>query len=206
MNKIGTNDVIFMDIDTQLDFINPYGKLPVPNAIEIIPNLKLLIEFASFNNIPIISTVDAHDYNDPEFTDFPQHCIKNSIGAEKIKETLIKNNTIITKNTNLKTLQLTKNLAQLIIQKQTINIFENENINTILKLFGLKQFVVFGVTTEYCVKYAVLGLLNHNYSVYLVNDAIKQISNKDGDEAIYEMERAGAKLVLTRQVISNIVI
>lgn len=198
---MGKNSVIFLDIDTQFDFINPYGKLSVPNATEIIPNLKLLIEFGSLNNIPIVSTVDAHDYDDSEFNNFPKHCIKNSIGAEKIEETLTKNNTVITNNTNLQTLQLTKNRNQLIVQKQTIDIFENKNIEAILKLFGLKEFVVFGVTTEYCVKYAVVGLLNQNYSVYLVSDAIKHITNKDGNEAICEMKKAGAKLILTKQVL-----
>lgn len=200
------DDVIFMDIDTQFDFMHLWGKLSVPNVIEIIPNIKLLIDFASKSGITIISTVDAHNSGDLEFRDFPPHCIKNSDGAVKIDETLTYNDVMITDTMDLATLNLDRNKKQIIVQKNTINVFENKNIKRIVEFFSKNSFVVFGVTTEYCVKYAVTGLCHRAYAVYLITDAIKPVTNKTGDTAIDEMKKAGAQMIRTKQILKDLAI
>ena len=84
------NKILFIDIDTQNDFMFKEGNLYVPDAERIIENLKKLTEFAYRNNIPIFSSVDSHTQDDPEFKQFPPHCIKGTVGQKKIKETEIK--------------------------------------------------------------------------------------------------------------------
>ena len=61
--------VVFLDIDTQYDFMNPGGRLYVPGAEKLTPNLRRLFMFAKDNNIPIISSLDTHKRDDPEFKD-----------------------------------------------------------------------------------------------------------------------------------------
>jgi len=56
---------LFLDIDTQHDFMDPDGKLSVPGAAEITGNLARLTQFAVEHGIPILSSADAHQRGDP---------------------------------------------------------------------------------------------------------------------------------------------
>jgi len=59
--------LVFLDVDTQVDFMSPRGRLYVPHAEEIIPNLAKLMLWARDHRIPIISSADTHAPDDPEF-------------------------------------------------------------------------------------------------------------------------------------------
>ena len=65
--------IAFFDVDTQFDFINPRGKLFIKGAPKIISNFKKLTSFAKRKRITIISSIDTHIKNDPEFKIFPAH-------------------------------------------------------------------------------------------------------------------------------------
>src|SRR4051812_2424484 len=86
---------LFVDVDTQTDFMLPGGKLYVPAAEQIIPNLKRLMAFAREHNVPVLSSVDAHVPDDPEFQQFPPHCVKGTPGQEKIPETLFAHHSVV---------------------------------------------------------------------------------------------------------------
>ena len=47
---------LFWDVDTQFDFMYPDGKLYVPGAETIIPNLQCLTSFAAQHQIPIVAS------------------------------------------------------------------------------------------------------------------------------------------------------
>ena len=83
-------NLVFLDIDTQFDFIDPSGALYVDGAENITGNLKKLTEYGTGNNIPIISTRDTHTPDDPEFKDFPPRCVAGTHGQKKIEETVVK--------------------------------------------------------------------------------------------------------------------
>src|SRR5512135_1494803 len=87
--------VCFIDIDTQRDFMLPGGALYVPRAETLLPALERLTRFAVDNGIPLISTMDAHETDDPEFARFPRHCVKDTPGYAKIPETLLPGHALI---------------------------------------------------------------------------------------------------------------
>ena len=58
---------VFVDIDTQFDFMNPRGNLYVPDAEDIADNIKKLFNYAKEHKIKILSSIDAHTVDDPEF-------------------------------------------------------------------------------------------------------------------------------------------
>ena len=49
------------------------------------------------------------------------------------------------------------------------------------------EFVLFGVVTEYCVRFAAKGLLERGRRVSLVRDAIETLKAEDGQKAIGEL-------------------
>ena len=191
---------VFIDIDTQFDFMNPNGNLYVKNAEKIVPNIKKLIDFALKNKIPILASVDAHKENDPEFENFPPHCVKGTSGYEKIPETRVSNCEIVENKPQEVEVSPEK---EIIIEKQVFSLFDNVNFDRILKKLGRSIAVIFGVATEYCVRASALGFLERGYEVFIVTDAIKEISEEEGKKALEELKNKGAKLITTEQILKG---
>src|SRR5881397_1577261 len=86
--------VIFWDVDTQYDFMKADGKLYVPDAEQLIPNLKKLTDYAHGHGICIVASADDHVLNHSEIsahpdwkTTFPPHCLRGTLGRRKIPKT-----------------------------------------------------------------------------------------------------------------------
>jgi len=193
---------VFVDIDTQFDFMNPRGSLYVPEAEDIIDNIKKLFDYAKEHKIKILSSIDAHTVDDPEFNLFPAHCIKGSPGNQKIAASTCSNNITI-ENRELEITEAIMDHEQIIVESQTFDIFESVNTDQIVKKLDAQNFVVFGVATDYCVKAAVLGLLKRGYNVSLVTDATKSITKEGNEKSLNEMKNARAVLTTTKDIIAG---
>jgi nicotinamidase/pyrazinamidase len=198
-NKSGR--LVFLDVDTQVDFMSPSGRLYVPHAEEIIPNLAKLMLWARDYRIPIISSADTHAPDDPEFAQWPPHCVAGTPGQRRIAETLSPD-AVVVENRPGAFQAAQEWVGQLIVEKPVYDFTTNLNFEAILASLGQPRFVVFGVATEYCVLSDVLALRKRNLPVALVRDAIKPISEEGGRKAIEEMVAAGAQLVTTAAVCS----
>jgi nicotinamidase/pyrazinamidase len=191
--------LVFLDVDTQVDFMLPSGRLYVPHAEEIIPNLAELMSWARAHRIPIISSADTHAPDDPEFALWPPHCVAGSPGQRRIPETLFPDAVVVENRPG--TFQAPPGwVGQIIVEKPVYDFTANVNIDAILASLGQPCFVVFGVATEYCVLSDVLALRKRHLPVAVVLDAIKPISEEGGRKAIEEMVVAGAQLVTTAEV------
>lgn len=197
-------DMAFIDIDTQYDFISPKGALYVKDSEKLIPNFKLLTKIAAKKDILVISTVDAHIKNDPEFKEFPRHCVIKTKGAKKIPETLLKKHIFMPlevqdRNTLFKN---AREFRQMIFKKSAYKEFIDLNILRLLKPF--KSVFVYGIALDYCVKYAILDLLKTDIKVNLVVDATKAIDDKKGKEILALFKKNGVKFVKTTTLLSRI--
>src|SRR5437764_7007916 len=86
--------VVLWDVDTQVDFMLPTGKLYVPGAEETAPAMRRLVEAARAAGIPHVASADDHELTDAEISDepdfsitYPPHCLRATRGARKIPET-----------------------------------------------------------------------------------------------------------------------
>jgi len=196
------NKTVFVDIDTQFDFMNPRGNLYVPDAEDIIDNIKKLFDYAKEHKIKILSSTDAHMVDDPEFNLFPAHCVKGTPGNQKIEASTCNDNITI-ENREQEITESIMDHDQIIVESQTFDIFESTNTDKIVKKLDAQNFVVFGVATDYCVKAAVLGLLKRGYNVSLVADATTAITIKGEEQSLNEMKDAGAVYTTTKDVIAG---
>jgi len=193
--------LVFLDVDTQVDFMLPGGSLYVPRAEEIIPNLAKLMSWARDHRIPILSSADTHAPNDAEFAHWPPHCVAGTPGERRIAETACPDAVVV--NNRPGAFQAHQEWGgQLMVEKSVYDISTNVNFEAILASLDQPRFVVFGVATEYCVLGAVLALRKRNLPVAVVRDAIKPITEEGGQKAIEEMVSAGAQLVTTAEVCS----
>ena len=73
-----SRNFIFWEVDVQADFMLPGGKLYVPGAEKLLPNIRKLTDAARRDEVFLVSHGDFHSANDPEFKQFPPHCLKGS--------------------------------------------------------------------------------------------------------------------------------
>ncbi len=197
-------NVIFFDVDTQCDFMHKNGKLYVPDAEKIIPNLKKITQFAKKKNIAVISSADSHKMSDWEIASktFPPHCMAGTSGQKKIKETVLSNFVAVpNRKLDIKKIKKLKEKNRLLIEKQEYNVFSNQNTKKILK--NIKKAYVYGVATDYCVKAVVLGLRNMGIETYVVKDAIKPVFKKNEKKDLKLFKRRGAKFLTTSQLLKK---
>jgi nicotinamidase/pyrazinamidase len=193
---------VFVDIDTQFDFINSDGALSVPGAEQIRGNLRRLTRYALEHDIPIIASADAHSQDDKEFEIFPPHCVQGAPGQKKIGETSVPG-AIVVKNAPMAGSpdDLIEKANQIVLEKQTFDVFSNPNTATLFKATHADEHIVYGVATDYCVKAAALSLLEAGYKVIVVEDAIAAVSEESGKEALALMKEKGAIFKKTREII-----
>jgi nicotinamidase/pyrazinamidase len=184
---------IFVDVDTQLDFLCPAGALYAPGAEKVAPALAALTRYAAAHGIKIVSTVDAHSENDPEFQIWKPHCVAGTAGQQKLSSTLLENRCVMP-NAGQFDAAATGAAQQVIVEKQAVDPFTNAHLVSVVESLDASRFIVYGLVTEVCVHHMVLGLLRHNPSVEIVTDAIRPFSATAGEQALAQLIAAGAKL------------
>jgi nicotinamidase/pyrazinamidase len=201
--------IIFWDVDTQRDFMLPGGKLYVPGAERLIPNLNRLTEQARKDRVFLVSDACVHTPDDPEFQRFPPHCVRGTPGAEIIPETVTERFLILPNRRQATVPADLTPYQQVILEKQTLDVFDNPLTEAVIerlkKFTGPDaEFMVFGVVTEYCVRCVAKGLLARGRRVALVQDAIETLKAEDGQSAIAEMKSLGARMITTREAIDSL--
>ena len=189
---------VFFDVDTQLDFLYPAGALYVRGAETIVERVAALNHFAASRGIPVVSTMDAHAENDPEFRDWPAHCVAGTTGQHKPASTLL-NRRIAAPNTP--GLPEIADAQQILLEKQAVNCFTNVNLPALLNVLAAERYVVYGVVTEICVRQAALGLLETGRRVEMVTDAIKELDAAAAAKTLEEFKAKGGVLTKAAQVI-----
>jgi len=198
-----SRNVIFWEVDTQADFMLPGGNLYVPGAERLLPNIRKLTDAARQGRVFLVSHGCYHTKDDPEFKTFPPHCIKGTPGSAYVPEALTERVVTVPNDPSAK---LPDNLApyqQIHLEKQTLDIFESRHADELVKRLGSdKEFVVFGVVTEYCVRFATKGLLERGHRVSVVQDAIETLKAEDGQRTVAELQALGAKFISTDQALA----
>ncbi|MGA9544151.1 MAG: isochorismatase family protein [Candidatus Sulfotelmatobacter sp.] len=200
---MASSNVIFWEVDTQADFMLPGGKLYVPGAERLLPNIRRLTDAARQGRVFLVSHGCFHTQDDPEFKTFPPHCIQGTAGSAYVPEALTDKVVTVPNET---TATLPRDLAQyqqILLEKQTLDIFESRHADELVKrLRENAEFVVFGVVTEYCVRLAAKGLLQRGRRVSIVKDAIETLKAEDGARTVAELQALGAKFITTDQALA----
>lgn len=171
---------VFVDVDTQIDFVYPAGALYVPGAEHILPVVGELNRCAPV----LISTMDAHTEDDPEFQMFPPHCVVGTTGQHKPAITLVD--------------------GQLIVEKQKLDCFSSPQLQPLLARLNADRYVVYGVVTEICVRHAAFGLLRTGKPVEIVTDAVKALDEHKASEMFREFTALGGRLTTSAEVLASL--
>jgi nicotinamidase/pyrazinamidase len=200
---------LFYDIDTQRDFILPEGKLYVPRAERILPQLEELTRIARQMGVAIAGSVDRHFPTDREFQSnggaYPEHCMDGTDGQKKVEATFPRR-PIWIENRAYPVAELQALLrrdGELYIEKQDVDLFAgNRNAAYVLDtlLQGKEDVVVYGVVTEICVDLALAALKDRPVRLHVPVDAIAALSEERGKETLEKWRRWGIHLTTVAEV------
>jgi nicotinamidase/pyrazinamidase len=166
---------VLWDVDTQVDFVHPDGKLAVPGALDAVPSMARLVAAARASGIPHVASADDHELTDAEISDdpdysatYPPHCLRGTRGAERIPET-VQEDPVPLALTEVAEKWLRG--REFLLLKKSFDVFTNPNTDRLLALLDPQEIVLFGVATDVCDDAAIRGLLARGRSVTFVEDA-----------------------------------
>jgi len=198
---------ILWEVDPQVDFMLPEGKLYVPGAEKLLPNIRRLVNAVRENRVFLVSHGCSHIPDDPEFEqfNFPQHCMRGTAGAKFVPEALAEKFLTIPNDPGFVLPDDFSSYQQIVIEKQSINVFESNHVEQVLdRLAATPEFFVFGVATEFCVRGAAKGLLERGRRVTVITDAIEAIDPLNGEKTLQELKSLGAKTATTSEALARL--
>ncbi len=171
-------------VDVQKDFC-PGGALPSDKGNQIIPVINGLLPKFNF----VVASKDWHPQETVHFDKWPKHCVRGTEGAafhEDLHE----------KDIDLVGLKGTGNTDDGYSAFEATNL----DLNFELKKSGVEGLILVGLTTEYCVKATALDAVAAGFKVYLVENGIAAVDEKDGKKALQEMKAAGISIIQAADV------
>ncbi|MBZ0117130.1 MAG: cysteine hydrolase [Sandaracinaceae bacterium] len=200
MSPLDPRRTVFVDIDTQVDFVEPTGALYVPAAETLKNNLAMLIRSAGARGVPIVASADAHGQDDPEFAIFPPHCVAGTPGQKRIAETEPERARVIALGAPAPA--ALEPGVTVVIEKVKFDLFTNPAAGAVIRASGATTAVVFGVALDYCVRAAALGLRDRGYETIVARDATAPVTAEGGAKAEVELRNAGVRFASTAEVVA----
>ena len=195
--------LVFVDVDTQRDFLEPTGALYVAGGDEIIPKLARLSEFARRHHVPVLATACSHRLDDPELLHFPPHCMAGTPGQERIAATAEAGSVVLGVDDRV-TGEVPRHLT---VHKRETDLFSRDDAGDLIALYAKSEprplFVVYGVCTDICVRDVVEGLLGRECRVAIVVDAVRALDAGAEAGLLTDFARRGVLLTVTDVVCQN---
>ncbi len=170
-------------IDMQKDFCYKDGSLYISGAEELFRKINKAID-AARKKIPIIFTQDWHRENDSEFKIWPKHCIMNTRGAEIVDE-------------------LRCEKGDYFVKKRRYSAFFATDLDLILRELSIKKLYLCGVATNICVMHTAADAVLRNYSISLIKDCTKALSDYDYEYAIKHMQNVLRAEIVDLETFTN---
>ena len=163
----------------------------------MVPKLNRIIEAFEHQSLPMFFTRDWHPADHVSFRSrggiWPPHCVQGTPGAEfhsglRIPKTAV----IISKGSSR--------------DAEAYSGFQGTDLEERLKSIGVDEIFLGGLTTDYCVRETTLDARKAGFSVTVIEDCIRAVDAKpgDGDRALADMRRAGAKLATSSEVVKRL--
>jgi nicotinamidase/pyrazinamidase len=190
-------------VDFQNDF-TPGGALPVADGDRIAGPINSLLD--SFDLV--VATRDWHCADHGSFAGveadpalwrgagppsiWPVHCVEGTPGAELHPS-------------------LDQSKVDVVFDKgqdpnsQGYSAFQDTRLSDLLCERGVDRLFVAGLATDYCVMNSVLDARREGFDVTVVEDAVRgvEVNPGDSDHALEQMERAGAHLATSREILAE---
>ncbi len=204
---------ILWDVDTQVDFMEPVGKLYVPGAKDVVGAMERLVDAARAAGLVHVASADDHELTDPEISQapdlastFPPHCLRGTRGAEKILETKQRDPLPLSHTPYPPGLlpELVAGRREILLLKKSFDVFTNPNAEPLLAALDPDEVVVFGVATDVCDDAAIRGLLQRGRRVRFVEDAARGLDDARTSACTAAWREQGVEFSTAEEVIASL--
>jgi nicotinamidase/pyrazinamidase len=196
---------VLWDVDTQVDFMLPNGKLYVPGAEATLPAMERLVSAGRAAGLTHVASADDHELTDDEISDtpdfestYPPHCLRGTRGARKVPETE-QEDPVPIGLTPLPRRFLRG--RELLIHKKHFDVFTNPNADALLEVLAPDELIVFGVATDVCDDAAIRGFLTRGLTVRFVEDAARGLEDRRVAECTSAWRDAGVAFTTVDEVV-----
>ncbi len=168
-------------VDVQNDFC-PGGSLAVPDGDQVVEPLNRMSEATKKNNCEIYFSRDWHPAETKHFEKWPKHCVRNTRGAEFHPN-----------------LRIPYGYSKLQVISKGLGDADDYSAFDGGMRPEAKRLLVGGLATDYCVLWTVKKAIELGYEAVLLLDACRAVNIKpdDGEKAIEEMRKLGARISTT---------
>lgn len=198
---------VLWDVDTQVDFMEPDGRLNVPGAAERRAAMGKLVEAARTAGVVHVASADDHLATDAEISDepdfvttYPPHCMRGTHGAEKVPETAQVDPQVLEPDMSA-VLALGR---EFLLLKQSTDVFTNPNAAALLEFLEPTEVIVFGVATDVCDHAAIVGMRDRGWNVAFVEDAASGLSDERVAACTAEWRKRGVRFTTTDAVVAEL--
>jgi nicotinamidase/pyrazinamidase len=175
-------------IDFQNDFTSG-GALAVPGGDEIAEPVKRLAD--QFDHV--FATRDWHPPDHASFVTeggpWPVHCVQGTHGAEL--------------HPAMRDIEVDA-IVDVGVERddEGYSGFEKSKLADLLHEAGIDEVAVVGLATDYCVRASAIDACREGFDTTVVTDAIRavEVNPGDGERALEDMKRAGAKLATSGEL------
>jgi nicotinamidase/pyrazinamidase len=199
---------VLWDVDTQLDFVLPDGRLYVAGAEQTIPAMSRLVHAARQAGIVHVASADDHELTDDEISDdpdfrttYPPHCLRGTRGARKIPETEQQDPVPIGLG---EFPERYLEGREFLLLKKHFDVFTNPNADRLIARLGPDEVILFGVATDVCNDAAVRGLLERELRVRFVEDAARGLDDARVAACIAAWREAGVEVTTVDRVLAGL--
>lgn len=223
---LGPGDGLLI-VDLQNDFCPPDGSLAVPGSDKIVPVVNRLIEhFAARLSLDgehpgmVAATKDWHEGQHTDYP-WPLHCIQGTRGAEFHPGLNYPYGWVFYKGyrggkgSGYSGFDAVFGREGARMSKAGVRVevmlYEERTLERELRDAGIHRLFVVGLATNFCVRATVLDALEKGFEVYVICDAIAAVAIDKtktpdlptGEEAVQEMEDAGAVLCTSADILNE---
>jgi nicotinamidase/pyrazinamidase len=204
---------ILWDVDTQVDFVEPGGKLYFAGAELAKPAMRTLVEAVREAGSVHVASADDHELSDPEISEqpdfqstWPPHCLRGTRGAEKIAETKQLDPLPLPQVPLPRAvlLRLLEGRREILIPKKHYDPFTNPNTELMLEALDPDEILLFGVATDICDDVAVRALLRRGRRVVFVEDAARGLDEARVAECTAAWRAEGVRFTTAEEAAASL--
>ncbi len=199
---------VLWDVDTQVDFMLPHGKLYVPHAEETVGAMARLVAAARAAGLPHVASADDHELTDAEISEepdfretYPPHCLRGTKGARKVPET--EQDDPVPLALELVPGRFLRG-REFLLLKKSFDVFTNPNVEPLLEALDPDEVVLFGVATDVCDDAAIQGLLARGRKVRFVEDAARGLDDARVAACTASWREAGVEFTTVDELLGGL--
>jgi nicotinamidase/pyrazinamidase len=181
-------------VDLQNDFADRRGSLYVDGSEQIVPVANEQVRRAAAGGAAVIYTQDWHPPHTPHFAQdggiWPVHCVAGTWGAAFVPDLLVEGS-VVHKGTGGE-----DGYSGFSVRDVPTGAVSATRLAELLSAARVRQIVLCGVATDYCVKETSLDAIGLGYRVIVLTGAVRAVDREpgDGERALEAMAAAGAEL------------